>query len=101
MEMSDVTRAIAAATSVAASLGLSATDAIVLHNSNKLALRLTSCDVFARVAPVGEEVAELEVELAQRLAEVGSPVGALEPRVDPLVYKRDGFALTLWVYYKP
>ena len=55
VEMSDVTRAIAAATSVAASLELPANDAIVLHNSNKLALRLTPCDVLARVAQVGHE----------------------------------------------
>ncbi len=89
--MSDVTRAIAAATSVAASLDLPASDAIVLHNSNRLALRLTPCDVLARVAPVGHEAAQFEVELAQRLAEVGCPVGLLEPRVDPLVYTRDGF----------
>ena len=101
MEMSDVTRAVAAATSVAASLGLPASDAIVLHNSNKLALRLTPCDVFARVAPVGQEVAQLEVELAQRLAEAGCPVCPLEPRADPLVYTRDGFAVTLWTYYEP
>lgn len=101
MEMSEVTRAVAAATSIAASLDLPVNDAIVLHNSNKLALRLAPCDVFARVAPVGQEVAQLEVELAQRLAEVGCPVGALEPRVDPLVYTRDGFAVTLWTYYEP
>ncbi|MFI5696099.1 phosphotransferase [Kribbella sp. NPDC051586] len=101
MEMPELTRAIAAAASVAASLDLAADDAIVLHNSNKLALRLTPCDVFARVAPEGQEVAQREIELAQRLAEVGSPVAALEPRVDPLVYKRDGFAITLWVYYEP
>jgi aminoglycoside phosphotransferase (APT) family kinase protein len=101
MDIPDLTRAIAAATSIAASLDLPANDAIVLHNSNKLALRLTPCDVLARVAPVGQEVAELEVELAQRLAEVGCPVGALDPRVDPLVYTRDGFAVTLWTYYEP
>jgi hypothetical protein len=101
MEIPEVTRAIAAATSIAASLGLPANDAIVLHNSNKLALRLTPCDVLARVAPVGQEVAQFEVELAQRLAEVGCPVGALEPRVAPLVYTRDGFAVTLWTYYEP
>ena len=101
VEMSDVTRAIAAATSVAASLDLRASDAVVLQNSNKLALRLTPCDVLARVAPVGQEVAQFEVELAQRLAEVGCPVGALEPRVEPLVHTRDGFAVTLWVYYEP
>ncbi|TCC66527.1 aminoglycoside phosphotransferase family protein [Kribbella pittospori] len=99
--MSDITRAIAAATSIAASFDLPVNDAIVLHNSNKLALRLTPCDVFARVAPVGEQAAQFEIEIAQRLAEVGSPVGALEPRVDPLVYKRDGFAVTLWTYYEP
>ncbi len=99
--MSDVTRAIAAATSVAASLGLLADDAMVLHNSNKLALRLTPCDVFARVARVGQEVAQFEVELAERLAKVGSPVGLLEPRVEPRVYTRGGFAVTLWTYYEP
>jgi hypothetical protein len=99
--MSDVTRAIAAATSVAASLDLPANDAIVLHNSNRLALRLTPCDVLARVAHVEHEAAQLEVELAQRLAEAGCPVGTLEPRVDPLVYTRDGFKVTLWIYYEP
>jgi aminoglycoside phosphotransferase (APT) family kinase protein len=101
MEMPDATRAIAAATSVAESFGLPVDDAIVLHNSNKLALRLTPCDVLARVAHVGQEVAQLEVELAQRLGEVGCPVGVLEPRVDPVVYTRDGFAVTLWIYYEP
>jgi hypothetical protein len=101
VELSDVTRAIAAAISVAASLDLPADDAIVLHNANRLTLRLTPCDVLARVAPVEHEAGQLEVELAQRLAEVGCPVGPLEPRADPLVYTRDGFAVTLWMYYEP
>ncbi|MGZ0145982.1 phosphotransferase [Kribbella sp. WER1] len=101
MEPSDITRAIAAATSIATSLGLRADDGTVLHNSNKLAVRLTPCDTFARVAPLAEQVAEYELELAQRLAEAGSPVAALEPRVEPRVYVRDGFAVTLWAYYEP
>jgi aminoglycoside phosphotransferase (APT) family kinase protein len=99
--MSDVTRAIAAATSVAASLDLPTHDAVVLHQSNKLALRLTPCDVLARVAPIGQEVAQFEVELAQRFAKLGCPAAALEPRVEPFVYARDGFAVTLWTYYEP
>jgi len=98
VDISDLTRAIAAATSVAASLDLPADDAVVLHNSNRLALRLTPCDVLARVAPEGQ-AAQLEVDLARRLTEAGCPVGALEPRVDPRVYTRDGFAVTLWTYY--
>lgn len=101
MNTTDVARAITAATSIAASLGLRADDAVVLHNSNKLALRLTPRDVFARVAPEGQEVAQFEVELAQRLAEVGSPVGRLELRADSRVYRHDGFAVTLWTYYEP
>ena len=91
----------AAAMSTASSLGLAARDAIVLHDSNKLTLRLLPCDVLARVAPVAHQVAQFEIELAQRLAESGSPVAALEPRVDPRVYERDGFAVTLWTYYVP
>jgi Phosphotransferase enzyme family len=101
MELHDLTRAIAAATSVALSVGLPASDAVVLQNSNKLALRLTPCDVFARVAHAGQEVAEREVELAQRLTEAGCPVARLEPRVEPRVYTRGGFAITLWTYYEP
>jgi len=97
----DVRRAVAAAMSVASALDLTGDDAVVLRNSNKLALRLLPCDVFARVAHLGQEVAQLEVELAQRLAEVECPVAALEPRVEPRVYEHDGFVVTLWTYYEP
>jgi hypothetical protein len=90
----------AAATSVATTLDLPVNEVVVFQNSNKLALRLLPCDVFARVALAGQEVSALEVELAQRLAVLGSPVAALEPRVDPRVYEDDGFALTLWTYYE-
>lgn len=101
MESSEVSRVVAAAMSVASALDLPVDDATVLRNSNKVALRLLPCDVFARVAHVGQEVAQFEVELALRLAETESPVAALEPRVEPRVYERDGFAVTLWSYYEP
>ena len=101
MQASEVSRAVAAAMSTASALDLTVDDAIVLHNSNRLALRLLPCDVLARVAPVAHQVAQFEVELAQRLAETESPVAALEPRVEPRVYERDGFVVTLWTYYEP
>jgi len=100
MKASDVPRAVAAAMSTASSLDLTVDDAIVLHDSNKLTLRLLPCDVLARVAPVAHQVAQFEIELAQRLAESESPVAALEPRVEPRVYERDGFVVTLWTYYE-
>ena len=87
--------------STASALDLTIGDAIVLHDSNKLALRLLPCDVLARVAPVAHQVAQFEVDLAQRLTETESPVAALEPRVEPRVYARDGFVVTLWTYYEP
>ncbi|MFI7013680.1 phosphotransferase enzyme family protein [Streptomyces sp. NPDC050164] len=101
MQASEVSRAVAAARSAASSLGLTVDDAIVLHDSNKLTLRLLPCDVLARVAPVADQVAQFEVELAQRLAESGCPVAALEPRVEPRVHEREGFVVTLWTYYEP
>jgi hypothetical protein len=101
MRASEVQRAVAAARSIASSLDLTAEDAIVLHDSNKLTVRLLPCDVLARVASVAHQVAQFEVELAQRLAESGSPVAALDPRVEPRVYERDGFVVTLWTYYAP
>ena len=101
MESPDVARAIDAAISIAVRLGLAADDATVLQNSNKLALRLLPCDVFARVAPVGYEHGAVEVEVAQRLAKTGSPVAVLEPRVEPRGYEADGFEVTLWTYYEP
>jgi hypothetical protein len=100
MQASEARRAVAAAMSTASALDLIVDDAIVLHNSNKLAVRLLPCEVLARVAPVAHQVAQFEVELAQRLAETGSPVAALEPRVEPRVYERDGFVITLWTYYE-
>jgi Ser/Thr protein kinase RdoA (MazF antagonist) len=87
--------------STASSGDLPVDDAIVLHDSNKLTLRLLPCDVVARVAPAAHHVAQFEIELARGLAASGSPVAALEPRVAPRVYERDGFAVTLWTYYEP
>ena len=101
MQASEVPRAVAAAMSTASSLDLIVDDAIVLHDSNRLTLRLLPCDVVAQVAPVAHQVAQFEVELAQRLAESGCPVAALVPRVAPRVHERDGFVVTLWTYYEP
>jgi hypothetical protein len=101
MQPSEIQRALAAAVSTASALGLTVDDAIVLHDSNRLAVRLLPCDVLARVAPAAHQVAQFEVELAQRLAETESPVAALEPRVEPGAYERDGFVVTLWTYYNP
>jgi Ser/Thr protein kinase RdoA (MazF antagonist) len=95
-----VSRAVAAATALARQQHLRVDDAVVIHNSNKLALRLLPCGVLARVALAGQEVAALEVELALRLAATASPVAALDPRVEPRVYESDGFAVTLWTYYE-
>jgi aminoglycoside phosphotransferase (APT) family kinase protein len=100
IQASEVPRAVAAARSTAAALGLTTDDAILLHDSNKLTLRLLPCDVLARVAPAAHQVAQFEVELAQRLAETESPVAVLEPRVEPRVYQQNGFVVTLWTYHE-
>ncbi len=101
MQGSEVRRAVAAAKSTASSFGLTVDEAMILHDSNKLTLRLLPCDVLARVAPVAHQVAQFELELAQQLLESGCPVAGLEPRVEPRVYERDGFVVTLWTTTNP
>ena len=102
MEQSDVQRAIEAARSMASALGLRADEGVVIHNSNRIAVHLTPCDVLARVAPLAHQAgAEFEVEVGRRLAETVCPVEQPDPRVEPRVYVRDGFAITLWTYYEP
>ncbi|SDE17627.1 aminoglycoside phosphotransferase family protein [Glycomyces harbinensis] len=100
MDAPEVARATTAAGSIASSLGLAAEDAVVVHNSNKLTLRLLPCDVIARVAPESDQVAHFEVDLAGRLAAAGCPVAALDPRAAPRVHERDGFNVTLWTHYE-
>ena len=101
MQASEARRAVAAAMSIASALDLAVDDAVVLQNSNRLAVRLLPCDVLARVGPLAQQMAQFEVELTQRLAETESPVGALEPRAAPRPYECDGVVVTLWTYYEP
>jgi aminoglycoside phosphotransferase (APT) family kinase protein len=97
---SEAQRAVSAAKAIGSTLGLAVDDAVLLNDSNKFTLRLLPCDVLARVAPKARQVALFEIDLAQRLAECGSPVAHLAPRVEPGVYERDGFVVTLWTYYE-
>ncbi|MEV7085817.1 aminoglycoside phosphotransferase family protein [Streptomyces sp. NPDC093085] len=101
MRASEVARAVTVARALVASYGLPADGAAVLHNSNKLTLRLLPCDVLARVAPAADRSAYAELDLARRLAGAGCPVAAPDPRTEPRVHERDGFVVTLWTYYAP
>ncbi|GGO71825.1 phosphotransferase [Nonomuraea cavernae] len=102
MEASKLHRAIEAGWATAAALGLQVDDAVVITNSDRITLRLVPCDVLVRVSLSAHLAGmEFEVEIARRLAEVGGPVAELDPRVEPRVYERDDFAVSLWTYYEP
>lgn len=101
MEKQETSRAAAAVMSIVSCLGLAAEDVVILNNSNKLTLRLLPCDVVARVAPVGYQLGQFEIRIAERLASQGSPVARLDPRIAPVIHSRDGFEVTFWTYYGP
>jgi hypothetical protein len=102
MEAPDVRRATEAAATTASALGLHVDDAVVIHNSDRIAVRLVPCDVLARVAPPAHRAgSELEVAVARALAEANGPVAELEPRAGHRVYSRDGFVISFWTYYEP
>jgi len=102
IKVSELPRAVAACRAVAAECGLQVDDARVLNRSNRLAVHLGPCEILARVAPRSQRRgAEFEVELAWHLAASGAPLATLDPRVEPCVYERDDFAVTLWTYHQP
>ncbi|MBC9719352.1 phosphotransferase [Streptomyces sp. TRM66268-LWL] len=101
MEERELGQAVEAARVTATGLGLGVDDAVVLHDSDRIAVRLLPCDVLARVGPVGQrEDFAYEVEVARQLAQVGAPVGELEPRAGARVYVRGAFAVSLWRHYE-
>lgn len=100
MNEEHVHRAVAAAMSIASSLGLRVDDAAVLNNSNRLVLHLMPADVVVRVALVTHFAsAALEVELVSQLA--GFPVAGLDPRVGPRMFASDDFEITFWEHVDP
>jgi hypothetical protein len=96
----DSTSAVAAATSIAVSNGLDVTEPKVLHVSNKISVLLQPCSTVARVAPVGENVAPFEIDLALKIAAAGGPVAAIEPRMPAEVFRHGDFDVTFWTYYE-
>lgn len=106
MQAAEGRRAVAAAMSAASAAGLVVDDAVVLNDSNRLVVRLTPCDIVARITPMTHHAghhmsAEREVELVKRLAQTGSPVAALDTRVEPRVFVHDGFKISMWTYFEP
>ncbi|SDL05880.1 aminoglycoside phosphotransferase family protein [Streptomyces indicus] len=102
MEPVELRRAVAAARAGAAGFGLRVDDAVVLHDSDRVAVRLDPCDLLVRVAPGRQaEEAAFETEVARRLAGAGAPVGELDARAGAQVQVRDGFVLSYWRYYAP
>ena len=83
-------------------LGLPVDRADLVHNSNRIALRLAPCDVLARVGPLSyRDGLDYEVAIAGALGGTDCPIARLDPRVEPRVYDCDGFAVTLWEYHQP
>jgi hypothetical protein len=102
MHAADVSRAITAAMSSAAALGLAADHAIVVQNSNRLVMRLLPCNILARVAPIEHQhAAAFELAIAQALAATACPLATPLPEGAPHGYLSDGFVTTLWIYYEP
>lgn len=102
MELSQVQRAIGATQTIAGKLGFAANDAVVIHNSDRIAVHLRPCDLLVRIASeVWADDFQFEADVAHALTATNSPVGLLAPGVGPRVYLRDRFAMTFWTYYAP
>lgn len=101
MQGASLSAAIEAATAAARALGLAADDALVLHDSNRAALRLLPCDTLARVATGPHRAGmRFEAAVARKLAEAGAPVAGLDPRVRPAAYEQGEFVVSFWTFFE-
>lgn len=72
MEEPEVRRAVDAAISTASALGLQVDEVAVIHNSDRIALRLIPCDVLTRVAPSAHQAGS-EFDAALRQTDLVAP----------------------------
>ena len=80
---------------------MEANDAVVLSDSNRVVVRLMPCGTVARVTPMTHHAsADQEVELVKWLEQTDSPVASLDVRVEPRVFVRDGFKITMWTHFE-
>lgn len=102
MRAAEAQRAVVAAMSIVSALDIEVDGATVLSDSNRLVVRLTPCDIVARIAPVAHFAsADLEVAVARQLARTDSPVAGLEARIEPRVVVHDGFEIAMWTFFEP
>ncbi|QNP75202.1 phosphotransferase [Streptomyces roseirectus] len=99
--------AVQAAVAAGRALGLTVTDPRVLHDLFSVVVHLAPAPVVARiptVLPEPRDPAALErrqrdeLDVAQWLADQGTPVIAPSPLVPREPVTRDGFSMTLWTY---
>src|SRR5580704_16905711 len=98
----------AAAVKVAASLGVHATDPVVLANGANVIVHLSPAPVVAKVAastpavrPDNAAWLQRELDVVRFLAGRGVPVMAPSPEVPPVVHHGDGQVMSFWRYLSP
>ena len=98
----------AAAVKVAASLGVYATDPVILANGANVIVHLSPAPVVAKVAastpavrPDNAAWLQRELDVVRFLAGRGVPVMAPSPEVPPVVHHGDGQVMSFWRYLSP
>ena len=98
----------AAAVKVAASLGVHATDPVILADGANVIVHLSPAPVVAKVAastpavrPDNAAWLQRELNVVRFLAGRGVPVMAPSPEVPPLVHHGDGQVMSFWRYLSP
>jgi len=98
----------AAAVKVAASLGVHATDPVILANGANVIVHLSPAPVVAKVAastpavrPDSTAWLQRELDVVRFLVGRGVPVMAPSPEVPPVVHHGDGQVMSFWRYLSP
>jgi Phosphotransferase enzyme family len=100
--------AVRAAVTVAARLGVTCAEPLILADGANVIVHLSPSPVVAKVAAstpaVRPDVAvwlQRELDVVLFLCEAGAPVIAPSPEVPPTVHSDDGHVMSFWTYLKP
>ena len=105
MVLSVSAAAIDAAVKVAAGLGITSTEPVVLADGANVIVHLRPAPVVAKVAastpavrPDSDAWLQRELDVAQFLARAGAPVLAPSPEIPAITYHGDGQVMSFWRY---
>lgn len=99
LHLTSVQHAISVAADVARDRGLHIQAPVLLRSTNNAVAWLRPADIVAKVSVGSSSRLHTELQVAQELTALGSPIVSLASELPAVVHRRGGFDITFWKYH--